>query len=69
MTKNSDITKVAAKGRNIGLDPLQRGQFIQQTIIAGRSLRSDSAANMGNAQKAPGPKTIIHRDEDHAFDL
>jgi len=60
-----DVGRVAAEGRGIGLDPLQRGDGVHQAVVALR-LVGVFGGQRRVGEEADAAEAIVDRDQDHA---
>ena len=66
LTGDGDTLRVAAKGSNIPLDPLECGDLVHQAVVSGRVVRG-LARQFRKGKKPEWAKPIGDGDNDHAF--
>ena len=63
---DSDVAGVAAEGGDVRLYPFQRGELVQQRIVARRVVRAFFPQRV-ETQEAPNAQPVLHLDQDDAF--
>ena len=66
MSENHDVTRVATELRNVALDPLQRGDLVEQRVIARRMVLG-LFRQLGVCHEAEHVHPVIQTDEDDAL--
>ena len=65
LAEDRDVAGVAAEGCDVLLDPLQRGDLVEQAVIARGVLRG-FGAELGMGEEAQAADALGHRHDDHA---
>ncbi len=66
LAEDGDVVRVAAKGRDVALHPLDSRQFVEQPVVAGRVVGILRGQFRGG-EETENAQPVIHGDNQHAF--